>query len=363
MHDKRPSSVGCAISALCALGLSGCPSDDADAALSSAGGGLGCVEERTALQGNEASTLGVSASEALQWLGSERSGRLSWSRGPGPATEATFTFSAARAFLVRSKPDPDFGLDIAVHCEDHVEVEARVAFATADGQLSFDNQRVRLTADASTHNLTGTIGGIAAEELRGSYQPAAANECFEMTQLDVSFSQAEMSGTLIDTIALASCPAVRDLTGVTPREGARWSQPPEIPSGWVEVQTQCSFAFHAPSALHAVAARGIDSCVALFETADCHYSADYGGFSDPLTSDSQQPEYSSEVTAIDGFKATLVRFEYAEPSDGRPYFAGVHVPRGSAESGTLALTFTAQCDSAEAQSDAVRVLRTVLFTP
>jgi hypothetical protein len=363
MHCTKTSLKRLALSALFAPALSGCPSDD-DANATPKGGQSGCIEERTALQGRDSSALGVTGSEALQWLGSERSGKLSWLRGTAPETDVKFTFSDARAFLVQSKPDPNFGLAIVVHCEDHIEVEVLVAFATADGKLSFDDQRVRLTADASTHSLAGVIGGVDAKELRGSYQPAAANECFQMTQLNVSFSETEMSGTLVDTIAAASCSALGGLTAVGPREGARWSQPAQVPDGWSEVQTQCHFAFYAPAELHAVDARGVDSCVALFETPECGFGADYGGFSDPLTDYSQQLEYSSEVIRVDtGREATLVHFKFAESSDGRPYFAGLHVPRTSPESPTVALTFSAQCNSATAQSDAVRVLRTVALMP
>jgi hypothetical protein len=134
----------------------------------------------------------------------------------------SFSFSEQRAFFVRSKPDPDFSLDIVIVCEDHVEVAARMSVATADGKLRLDKDKVRLTADADVQGVWGVIGNIDADDLRGSYNPARAHECFLGTQLNVSFSADKFSGTMLDAIAGAPCSALNDLTGVGPRDGARW---------------------------------------------------------------------------------------------------------------------------------------------
>lgn len=307
------------------------------------------------MTGSEPTSVGVTADDALSWLGSERTGRLWWLSGDDPATEVTFRFSEARAYFVRSKPDPKFTLNIVTHCDDHVEVEAVLDFATADGKLSFTKQRVRLAADPSMKSLAGTIGGIDAEKLRGSYQPAGANQCFEATQLDVSFSETTFSGTLTDTIASDACSTPKDTTGVSPLEGARWSSPLQVPDGWVEVETKCSFSFYAPPELRDVDAHGVDSCVAMFALPECKFSADYGYYSDSLTGHEEEPEFGEvEIIADNGRQAWLVHFRLEESHDARPYFAGVHVP-GTTRA-VAALTFTAACTTASAQKEALQVL-------
>ncbi len=167
--------------------------------------------------------MGVRADQALQWLGTQRSALLTWRDGSNaPPSEITFSFSEQQAFFVRSTHDPDFNLDIVVRCEDRVEVAARMSVSTADGKLGLDKDKVRLAADANTQSVSGVIGNIDAEDLRGSYSPAHANECFLSTQLNVSFSADKLSGTMLDAIAGSACSKLSDLTGVGPRDGAEW---------------------------------------------------------------------------------------------------------------------------------------------
>jgi hypothetical protein len=204
-----------------ALITSGCTNHMSESAEASSA--TGCLERRTAIGATQTTPVGVSADQALAWLGVRRSGTLTWKDGSNaPPTEISFVFSERRAYLVHSQPDPDAEIDIGVHCEDHVEVEARMNVSTADGKLLLDKDKVRLTAEASTGYVLGVIGNIDPDDLRGSYNPARINECFVGTQLNVWFSSDAFNGTLLDSIAFTSCSTLNGLSGVSPRDGAEW---------------------------------------------------------------------------------------------------------------------------------------------
>jgi hypothetical protein len=89
---------------------------------------------------------------------------------------------------------------------------------------------------------------------------------------------------------------------------------------------------------------------------DCALFGGSGWFSDPLTSYSGEPQYSSEVLRIDGHDAKLIRFRSS--ADAQVSFdAAIRI--ASNEDADGATSFYAKCRSAQGQTTAVDIFTTI----
>jgi len=137
----------------------------------------------------------------------------------------------------------------------------------------------------------------------------------------------------------------------------------EPPADWASFATKCSFSFRAPPGTVEESVQGIDSCVTHYTVGECNLSGDYGGYSDSLTGNVNQPEYTNEPIRIDGRDATLVRFRTDTDGNGDGSFAaGVHFTRVTSDSDfAVKFTFYASCDSAAGQATMLDLFKTVDF--
>jgi hypothetical protein len=210
---RPPTTVGVA---LCAL-LVGCER------LSGSEGGAnqtGCRDHRTAVTMDDVLPLGFPPAQVLAFMDGQREATLRWPTGVD--TRIGHVLQSPSLFFVRSERDPEFKLDIAVQCRDHLLVESPVLLKTADGQLdeqwstgrfrSFDGQRA-----------SGTLS-LKTAAIQGAYDAdLASNQCLLGLQFDISFGAVGFSGNILKTVAAASCGSVGDLTGVSPHSGGSWA--------------------------------------------------------------------------------------------------------------------------------------------
>jgi hypothetical protein len=95
------------------------------------------------------------------------------------------------------------------------------------------------------------------------------------------------------------------------------------PTEWQQVDSNCDFFFKAPPEMKRQDVSGIDSCVGQYLGAGMDLSYDYGGYSDPLDSYSDNAEYAEESATIDGFDAKVIRLKL--PNGGAlPYVVAAH---------------------------------------
>lgn len=131
----------------------------------------------------------------------------------------------------------------------------------------------------------------------------------------------------------------------------------EAPAAWQRVQGSCGVSLRAP-ALVATQSHGVDSCVASFEGPDCTYSADVGGFSDPLDHYGDDTTYSVEAVRVGDKSARLVTSR--QRMEDRRYFVAIHIPGpipGGSDS--TSATIAAFCFSEKGRDTARSVLQTV----
>ena len=106
--------------------------------------------------------------------------------------------------------------------------------------------------------------------------------------------------------------------------GSTVSDPETTPSNeWQVVDSSCQFFFEAPGTLERTSFGGIDSCVGEYGGPGMKLSYDYGGYSDPLDSYSDNADYKEELKVIDGFEAKVISMRH---TDGRelPYSIAAH---------------------------------------
>jgi hypothetical protein len=95
------------------------------------------------------------------------------------------------------------------------------------------------------------------------------------------------------------------------------------PAEWQQVDSACDFFFKAPPEMKRQDVSGIDSCVGEYLGAGMDLSYDYGGYSDPLDSYSDNAEYAEESATIDGFEAKVISLKLLNGSE-LPYVAAAH---------------------------------------
>lgn len=93
-----------------------------------------------------------------------------------------------------------------------------------------------------------------------------------------------------------------------------------VPSGWVEVASNCNFSFRAPKDLVRNDVKGIDSCVGSHKSESLTFSYDYGRYSNSLSGYNAKPNFSESNVLIDGTPAKLVA---CDSEAGR--FVGIYV--------------------------------------
>ncbi|HTV25204.1 MAG TPA: hypothetical protein VMG12_41205 [Polyangiaceae bacterium] len=117
---------------------------------------LGCrAVERQMLAWSELSSLGFSADNLLNTLGSESAARLSWSNGGGTSLTLGVERASARVeFQSREFTSNSSGAEpaaeIGIDCKDVVAVPVTLSFSTADGAFA-EAWPLTLLADSATH--------------------------------------------------------------------------------------------------------------------------------------------------------------------------------------------------------------------
>lgn len=185
------------------------------------GASQGCLEVAEPVDVAKAAAMGVDLAALKAAVEAEYYVPLTWSES-GDTGYFGFRTESASYALVRSTNDPDFQLNIAIQCADHVRVDARVALGTGDGQLNELVPALRLRA--SDQYAYGTVS-FEAVALAGTYGPElGANQCFVGTQIDLSLSADGLQGSITDAVASTSCDDLDNpLAGVGAREAATFS--------------------------------------------------------------------------------------------------------------------------------------------
>jgi hypothetical protein len=161
---------------------------------------VGCLPvERDMLAWSERSTLGFSADELLNALGSEREGRLRWASG----TSTPLTLTLARAsgsveFQQREWTTDSSGRELANAgvCSDVVALPVTVGFTTSDGAFA---ERWQLTLLAESTARGGAFLSIDLDSLEGSFmvtQPEPNDFDDVLASLTLSFDEDGWSGTI-----------------------------------------------------------------------------------------------------------------------------------------------------------------------
>ncbi len=157
-----------------------------------------CEDTRTPIAFDEATPLGFTADEVLALVPMDESSVLLYS--DGTSTDLQLGFAPAEgAYFVDSEavyPEGGEQMDIAVICEDRVEIEGMFAFATADGAfaesfasvLSATAERVSIRQEIDLDNLNGTFDLV----------PFVDAEDYDTLKawIDVSYSEGASSGAV-----------------------------------------------------------------------------------------------------------------------------------------------------------------------
>lgn len=198
--------------------------DEPDNASTNSGDRTGCIESASLLAGDVTVAPGVAAEDILEVVRSEHTAALTWP--DGAATEIAFAASEAQAFLVKSRPDPNYLLNDAAQCADRVVVKTRARVTTADGKFAVDVPELQLELH---HNkwLVGVSNGMPKNMLRGSYAATAAPEtkCLHFTSVHVTLSLSQalpFRGELSNIVGDVPCGKKDPLERVTERTGAKW---------------------------------------------------------------------------------------------------------------------------------------------
>jgi hypothetical protein len=212
-------TMGCSSDSEDVGGAGGSAGADDGNSPSSSESSTGCLDTRTPLSSDEATSLGFTAGNVLQLVEGSHEAILTWP--DASTTEVTFTVDSALPYFVESVPDPDFELDIGIGCANHLQVDTSAAFVTADGRL--DQRWSQLVFRADSASLASAVDSVETEDLGGNYAPEIGdNQCLMMLQFNMTLEPAGFSGNLLDTIALASCDSIGDFTGLTERSAGSW---------------------------------------------------------------------------------------------------------------------------------------------
>ncbi len=161
---------------------------------------VGCLPvERDMLAWSERSTLGFSADELLNALGSEREGRLAWQNG----TSTPLTLTLARAsgsveFQQRAWMNDGSGRELATSgdCNDVLALPVTLGFTTSDGAFA---EQLQLTLLAQSAARADAFVSIDLDSLEGSFtvtqvDPADFDDV--LASLTLAFDNDGWSGSL-----------------------------------------------------------------------------------------------------------------------------------------------------------------------
>ncbi len=147
--------------------LSSCERGDANQSAE----GAGCDETVTLLAQDEDSPLGFSADDILDFAEAAHEEILGYPSGEATWLTVTISYDAGEIRFVDSEPaevEGDSEVQLAApYCEDRLEIEARVTFATDDGL--FDEQQETVLS-MTNPDVVSFFLSLAPEELGGTYQ-------------------------------------------------------------------------------------------------------------------------------------------------------------------------------------------------
>ncbi len=162
---------------------------------------------------------GANAEAALALVAAPRRAPLTWTGGQ--PTEVVFELKEPKTFAVSSRNNPDFPLDIAVDCSDHILVTGKASLRTEDGRInetwSSAELRTNTTGEATL------VQSIKVDNLRGNYRGMVlASQCFVGFQINLSLTANSFSGSTLDSVANAPCGSIEPYTGISPRQSSSW---------------------------------------------------------------------------------------------------------------------------------------------
>ncbi len=186
--------------------------------------GLGCSandspESEPACLETLMPAAGANAEAALALVSAPRRASLTWA--DGQPSEVVFTLEEPKAFSVSSRNNPDFPLDIAVDCRDHILVTGQARLRTEDGRIdeTWSSAELRTTTTAGAT----LVHSIKADSLRGHYSGTVpAGQCFVAFQVNLALTADTFSGSTLDTVANAPCGSKDPQAGVSPRQSSSW---------------------------------------------------------------------------------------------------------------------------------------------
>jgi hypothetical protein len=185
----------------CGSGSNGSSADDPDAPGGQTGEEtVGCLPvERDMLAWSERSTLGFSADELLNALGSEREGRLRWANG----TSVPLTLTLARAsgsveYQQREWTTDGSGRELANAgmCNDVVALPVTLGFTTSDGTFA-EGWQLTLLAESTARG--SAFLRVDLDEVEGSFMVTQVDpDDFDdvLASLTLTFDEDGWSGTL-----------------------------------------------------------------------------------------------------------------------------------------------------------------------
>lgn len=154
--------------------------------------------ERDMLAWSERSSLGFSADELLNSLGSESTDRLTWSSGSGTPLTLGIERAASGSveFQTRDFVSDGSGAEIATECSDVVAIPATLSFATADGAFA---ERWPLTLLAESSARVSAYAQVDVDDLEGTFSvtqvdPTRFDRVLAIVQL--TFVDGAWTGTL-----------------------------------------------------------------------------------------------------------------------------------------------------------------------
>ena len=189
-----------------------------------------CLEQLTPISGANPTPLGFSAEDALQLIrGKHVAGQYLIAGG---ASSVEFQMVRAELFYVESTVNPDFNLDIAVTCDDHVRAVGPARFVSADGsfdetfpafELDIGSTTASGAGDAAENLVAGGVISLESDELRGNYRPTLGiDQCYLAMQFNVGLGATGFDGTFIETILNAPCGDTSPTTAVLGRDAGAW---------------------------------------------------------------------------------------------------------------------------------------------
>ena len=158
-----------------------------------------CAETATLVAFDEVTPLGTSAADVLAGIPASEQASFAYTNGASAsALDVAFTAGAEARFVDSEAVYPEGGeqIDIAVICEDRIEIDGVLAFSTADGVFA-EALDVVLTSSAEG---TGIFESLDLENMGGTFDIMDYSTATDVTDLgawiSISFADGQSEGVV-----------------------------------------------------------------------------------------------------------------------------------------------------------------------